>query len=194
MLRDIYAPSDYDTRNEDPSLSASEKLAVITASPVTIDVTTVDGQRYDDDVVVKLPYVYGGEVSLGLGEDGCTALLSDFSVGDDELYGNGIGTRLLQAGIRYALDTDPRTTHVLGVWVRLGMLNTIVKSFGLENVTVTKGGQVYGLGTTRAIEEVFDDFPVDEGKTYSVQTVEAMIDPQKVATWEQPLIREEILS
>lgn len=194
MLRGIYAPSDYDTHNEDPSMSASEKLAIIAASPVTVDVTVAGDQRYDDDVVVKLPYVYGGEVSFGLDEEGDAALLSDFSVGDDELYGNGIGTRLLQAGIRYALDTDPRITHVVGVWVRLGMLNTIAKSFGVDNVTVTKGGQTYGLGTPRAVEDVFDDFPLEEGKPYLVQTVKAVIDPQKVASWEQPLVRDDVLT
>ncbi len=189
MIRDFYAPSDFDTRDFDPSLSAEEKLRIIASAPVIATPANINGKNYYDDVRVSLPFITGGHFATGLGRSpvGNTVLCDYFALGDEQLYGHGVGSRLLRSALRWAVASDSRTEVLQTNWARLGMVNTAVKVLGEENVGVRAHGADYGWGADKPLEEIFDDYPPIEGKAYLVHYICARIDRDLAMSWEAPV-------
>jgi len=187
MLRDIYAPTDFDSNDQDPSLSPEEKLEIIDRFPVTVTPAVLSGRVYDDMCHVTLPLVRGITFATGLTSSPTGLFIEHVNVGDKELYGKCIGSRLLRATCHFAVERDPHIDRLSTGWARLGLVNTVVRVLGEENVAVTSGGQRYGWESDRALEEVFDDEPAQEGKRYLVYSIEAAIDPEQAMEWEKPV-------
>lgn len=182
MLRDLYAPTSYGSVNQDPGLSASQKMEIITGSPVLLE---------DDGVMIRasLPFVKGAEIlradDLRIRHKKYLHVLK-IDIGDSELYRQGIGTRLLQAGVCYELSRNPELDTVRVNSAQLGVVNTVIKVFGLENVTVTMVGRRYGRGEDRPLEAFLDDYPLLPDQPYWVRGIEARLNPESVQEWEQP--------
>jgi hypothetical protein len=188
MLRDVYAPTSYESVNQDPGLSACQKLEIIKDSPVLIE---------DDGIIIRasLPFVKGARILRA--ED----LISrhkkylhvlKVDIGDKELYRNGIGTRLLQAGVYYELLRNPRLDTVRVSSAQLGVVNTMVEIFGLENIAVTMVGKRYGMGQEQPLEAFLDDYPPVQGQPYWVRGIEARLNPESMEGWETPSLLCEI--
>jgi hypothetical protein len=179
MLRGISAPTDFGSIDRAPYLSADEKLATINQAPVS----ACKRLNYH---WLFLPYVEGlvyGLVSV----DGIRAIHIDrLNIGDKQLYGHGIGSRLVRAAIRHSLELDSTVTQVSGTWPRLGAVNTFISVLGAKNVTIEQYGNRYGAGTSKPLEAVFDDEPFQPGQPYKIQGVQGIIDPVKARTWELP--------
>ncbi len=188
MLRDIWAPSDLLSVDKDPSVPVEDKLKIIHASPVQATLTEYNGSVFSDDFSIALPFITGGSFYSGLGE-ARNILFCDFlSLGDKTLEGNGIGTRLLRAAFRYAVEADERTDTFSTGWIRLGAVNTVVKVVGEENVGVRKKGNTYGLHGEKPLEAVFDDFPPVADTPYLFYKLTAQIDREAALTGEAPIV------
>jgi len=186
MLRNIYAPTDFKSVDRDPAVSVQEKLSEIAESPVTVSHNFRRGY-VKDEYIVRLPYTDGALFHVLDDEDGRMLVYTDHvNIGDQALYGNGIGTRLLVAGLQHALEMDPRVHEFSTGWARLGLINTAVAVLGESNVGIDAFGQTFGYDSDRALEEVFDEFPPDPGKKYMVNGITARIDHDRVSNWESP--------
>ncbi len=180
MLRGYYAPTDWKSIDKGVGIPKEIKLATIAASPVSVS-------PIQNAHKVTLPYVDGLSYVLRRPADEAPILhLERCNVGDEELYGAGIGTRLLQAAIRHGLELEPRITEFSGQWARLGMLNTIIGLVGQDNVATELDGVVYGLGSGRKLVEMFDAVPFVDGNVYTVDRLRAQINPDTALTWELP--------
>jgi len=188
MLKDIYAPSDFAYSDMDPSVRVEDKLTVIAASPVEVV------SEMEEEFSLSLPFVRGGEFSLLLWKN-CRSgelpfmLAWSIDVGDKELYGYGIGSRLLRAAVRYGIETEPELTRFTTGWARLGMVNTAIKVFGADNVAIEQGGKCYGWQSDKPLDEVFNDYPPEENKPYLVYGIDARINYDKAIQWELPTPR-----
>lgn len=187
MLRDIYAPTDFKSVDADPSLSPEQKLEAIQRAPAIVTPQIIKGVVYDDSFDIKLPYVDGGVFDFGLTNFPNTLYSEHVNVGDSALYGHGIGSRILKAAFRYAVEQSPLITEFHTGWARLGLVNTTVSVLGLENVGVKSGGKTYGWGGDVPLEAVFDDYPHEEGSRYLVQNICARIDRDLAMTFERPV-------
>ncbi len=189
MLRNVYAPSDFESHDADPSLTAEEKLAVIASTPVEI-AHTYFGERFiPEEWSVGLPFMARAHLSMLPKTKGHEAILfTDYvNVGDKNLYGHGIGSRLLRAAFRYSVQLDEDIAEFGTGWARLGLVNTVVDVLGPENVAVHKKGQRYGWQGERSLDELFDDHPATEGERYLVYGISAHIDRDLAMTWEKPV-------
>lgn len=187
MLRAIVAPTDFLSIDRGPRFSAEEKLDIIARSPVTIRPSVIRGKVYPDSFIARLPFTDGAIFNFGIRtiED---ALLTDYvNVGDAALYGHGIGSRLLRASTRYAVEQDDRVCRLGTGWARLGLVNTVANVFGVENTGVTMSGEHYGWGGDRPLEAIFDDQPPKPNEKYLVNGVDALIDRDLAMTWEEPI-------
>lgn len=185
MLRGIYSPTDFMSSDKDPTVSVEDKLAIIAASPVELECDVAGGVR-TDSFTVTLPFVDGGCFDFGITGYPETVLTDHVNVGDAALYGHGIGSRLLRAALRYAVEQDARITELHTGWARLGLINTVVAILGGENVSVEAYGNRYGWGSDRPLETVLDDYPPVPDETYMVNAVIARIDREVALTWELP--------
>lgn len=187
MLRGIYSPTDFESLDKDPNYNPKEKLALVEQSAVHMWPSVINNVPYEDHFYVSLPFVVGGTFSCGLPESPEVLFTDYINVGDEALYGNGIGTRLVQAGIRQAVSLDERVTELHTGWARLGLVNTIVRVLGEENVSFYKGGNRYGWGGDNALDTVFDDFPAELNETYLVYKIVAKINRDDAMTWDPPV-------
>jgi len=188
MLRNLYAPSDFVSTDANPSIPPEAKLDIIAKSPVEVSHSLFGGRVIDEEFWVSLPFVAGGGFSYGLGGDHANRLFTDYvNVGDKELYGHRIGSRLLRAAIRYGVEKEPAVEVFSTGWARLGLVNTTINVLGIENVAFYKGGKRYGWEGDRPLEQVFDDAPPVENKPYLVYGIEAKIDRDLAMSWERPV-------
>lgn len=185
MLRGIYAPSDFTSRDLVPGISAQEKLKVIAASPVIATPDKVNDKVYDDSFSLTLPYTDGGFFLFGISRMPEMLFTDHISVGDEALYGHGIGTRLLKAACRYAVERDRRVKVFSTGWARLGLVNTAIRVFGEQNVAI-EHGERYGWNSDKELAAIFDENPPKAGEKYLVGGIEANIDPSLALTWEAP--------
>jgi hypothetical protein len=188
MIRGIYAPSDFVSKDRGPGVSTEEKLRIISSSPVQIEPELLRGKVRMDDVVATLPFVDGGIFAFGLPSFPETILSDHINVGQAELYGHGIGSRLLRAGLRYAVEQDPTVCEFHTGWARLGLINAVVSVLGEDNVGVSIYGDRFGWGTQLPLEAMFDAHPPVEGKKYLVNNIAAKVDRDLALTWEEPRI------
>jgi hypothetical protein len=185
MLRGIYAPTDFISFDLDPALGPEQKLRAIAAAPVTVKPWRINGKIYDDDFTVSLPYIQGAIFHANDREN--ESLFTDYvHVGDETLYGHGIGSRLLRAGCRYAVERNKHIKVFTTNWARLGLVNTAISVFGEENVGVDHGIR-YGWQGEKPLDAMFDDFPPDLGKKYLVGGIVARIQLDIAMTWEEPV-------
>jgi hypothetical protein len=89
--------------------------------------------------------------------------------------------------MRYAVETNPEVETFSTGHARLGVVNTAVNVFGIENVSVQKFGDRFGWRSDRNLDEVLDVYPPEIGKKYIVKSVEAKIDRDLAKTWELPV-------
>ena len=183
MLRGVYAPSDFVSRNLDPQINPEQKIAIISRSKVIVTPKPgINLSRFE----VTLPYSDGGEFAYGFNHNPEILFTDYLSVGDEELYRKGLGSRMLMVACRYATERSNRVCVFATGWARLGLLNTAVRVFGDDKVSAVKGKERYGWNGKKSLEEMFDDYPPEEGRKYLVDRVEAYIDREQAGKWEQP--------
>jgi hypothetical protein len=182
MLRGVYAPTDFVSRDRDPSISPVDKLRVIDSSPSMVHPL---GKRATN-FIVRLPFTDGAVFEAGLCHDGVYS--EHVNVGDVALYGHGIGSRLLRSGLRHAVELQSgKSTRFITGWARLGLVNTVVSVLGEENVKVRlENGTSYGWQTEQPLGDIFDAQPPVVGEKYLVAAIVANIDPELVMSWEPP--------
>lgn len=186
MLCNYYAPTDFDHVDEDPSMPAVDKLRRIAAAEVVAQPLVERGKTYDNSYWVRLPYTQGAECFFGLPDFPETLMVDYINVGDRALYGNGIGIRLLMAGIKYAVDRDPNVAEVHTGWARWGLVSALGKLLGKENIAVENAGIRYGWGGAHPIEELLVVSPPTPGEPYLVCDVVARIDRGIALAWPAP--------
>jgi hypothetical protein len=189
MLRGITGETDFPSEDSAPYLSQPEKLALVAASPVTVEPKVEDGRIKRNQFVASLPLTKGCHFSLqpAKGEAPATLYVQVLNLGDSELYKAGIGSRLMRATVRYALEQQPGTQLVVGSWPRLGSINTFARVFGRDGITVENYGERFGKGSDRPLDAILDAKPPTHGTVFFVDAVEASIDPLLAAGWERPL-------
>jgi hypothetical protein len=182
MIGEIYAPSNYDSQDQDPKRSAKEKLEIIANSaPQVVENKLLDTYK------VNLPFVWGLTAEPYV-HDPDVLYLHHVNVGDEELYNHGIGTRLLKAAVAHSASKNPNLKRVIAIDADLGLVNTLIKSFGEENIRVSLApNECYGAGTKNSLEAIFDLQPPIEGEPYRVWEVEGYIDKKQIEDWELPI-------
>lgn len=180
MIRGLYAPSDFESIDMDPSMSAQQKLAVIKGSPVLV---TQSRSSYH----LGLPFVAGLSFDfISVDDEMDTLNIGVINVGDAALYGKGIGSRLVRAATRFGVETHGSVNRLTTAHARLGLLNTVVRVFGEENVVASSHGRQYGTGTGLTLGQLLEEMPPEPGKQYSVQGLDVSIDRTVAAAWEMP--------
>ncbi len=187
MLRGFYAPSDFLSRDLDPSLTADEKLAIINTSPVLVRPTVIKGRVFEDDFIISLPFVDGGSFNDGLKGFPETLFTDYINVSDAALYGRGIGSRLLKAAFRHSIGHNNNISEFHTGWARLGLVNATISVLSEENVGVECGGNRYGWGSDKPLDSVLDDFPPVPGAKCLVNSIVARIDRELAMSWEAPV-------
>lgn len=179
MLAGLYVPSDIEPRDADPRVTSEEKLKIIHRSQVRISSSSDDGH-----FVARLPYGIWAGVYLPLPSTRERyAWITDIFAGDPSLHQKGIGSRLMRAVITEAVKRDPTVNCVVTGWARLGVVNTLIRVLGEENVSVTNNGRTFGMGTEYPLDDVFKHAPPHEGKQYLVHSTKSRIDPDLVRAW-----------
>lgn len=187
MLRNYYAPTDFSSVDCDPNLSVEAKLSVIEASPVIVKPGAINSESYVDSYSLSLPFVVGAKFYVGLNNDSSFVHTNYFNIGDKELYGRRIGSRILRAALRYAVELNPSVETFSTGRARLGLVNTAVRVLGEENVAVRYFGDRFGWQSDRKLDEVLDEYPPTIGEKYIVKGIEAKIDRDQAVTWELPV-------
>lgn len=185
MLRDLYAPSNLTSRNKAPHVSRAKKLKIIASNAIT-----AYDSMYKDCFSLKLPFVWGASLTNpkdSRDETDLYMVATAIDVGDEALYGEGIGTRLMKASVRYALEKPDKPLRFVTGHARLGLVNTAVKVFGEDNVAIEYFGNRYGWKSERPLEAVFDDYPLVKGLPYIVSGIDARINREQAMTWELPV-------
>lgn len=108
-------------------------------------------------------------------------------VGNSDLYGKGIGSRMVRAATRYGQEEDPNLKAVHAKWPRWGFLNTVVRVFGIENVSAHLDITQYGRGGSKPLEAILDDKPIVPYQPYVLDGLDAVIDRTMVESWELPV-------
>lgn len=189
MLRGYTAPTDFLSRNKDPRVSSERKLEIIQTSPILAYPAAVNGTLYDDTFSLALPFVEGGNFAYDL-PSFPEVLFSDYmNIGDADLYGQGIGARLLRAACRYSVERDARIREFHTNWARLGAINMAVRVFGVENVAIVRGNNRYGWESDLPLDSVFDDFPLIPDKCYLVNKIAAKISHDLAMSWRRLFIQ-----
>ena len=116
-----------------------------------------------------------------LEEDSSAITLVDLDLGNRELYGHGIGMRLLQRIVEYGIHKRPHVDAVsrgVGNWALVMTLGKVLGGVN-EHVQFQKGdsGNWYGAGTGRPVEAVFETYPAQEDEEYNVKNITGFIDP-----------------
>jgi hypothetical protein len=188
MLGEIYAPSEYESKDADPSKTPEEKLEIISKSK-----TLVIPNKWRGIFKVTLPFVQGATAEIfekdpNSSRDPNVLFLHDLNVGDKELYGRGIGSRLVKATIKYAATQKPELTGIRAVNADLGLVNTVVKAVGSENVRVSLSAhEHFGMDAKAPLEEIFMHQAPAEGSPYKIWEVNAHIEPKTIEEWELPV-------
>lgn len=178
------APTDFTHIDRAPGVSAVQKLREIDQAPIRV-------QRILNCFKLTLPYIEGltyapTRPSLAAAYDNLH--VERINIGDEALYGKGIGTRLVRAAVRHCLEAYSTVETLTATWVRLGAVNTFVRALGTDAVKVTQYGQTYGAGTGRQLEDMFDAHPFQAEEPYYVGYLEATLVPEKSAAWELPIL------
>jgi len=182
MLHEIYVPQEAATRDSDPTKTVEEKLRIIADAPVQADQQTMTGC-----LKLRLPYISTGLSAEPAVGDPNTLYIHHVALGDEALYGHGIGTRLLRAAARLALEQNPDMHELLAVHSNLVLVNTFAAAAGPENTTVWLSDRdSYGHGSDKPLEAIFDDQPYIDNQPYHVWEVRAVLNPMQVAAWELP--------
>lgn len=180
MLAGLYVPSDIEPRDADPRVTSEEKLKIIHRSQVRISSSSDDGH-----FVARLPYGIWAGVYLPLPSTRERyAWITDIFAGDPSLHQKGIGSRLMRAVITEAVKRDPTVNCVVTGWARLGVVNTLIRVLGEENVSVTNNGRTFGMGTERPLEELLEFAPPHDDGPYVVYSTKSRIDPVVIKAWE----------
>ena len=184
MIRGIEAPTDMASLDLAPWLSPEEKLAEIQQSPVTYE-----SFRNGRALELHLPYIRCMMAHFIKTDGGRSMFIESINVTDRNLYKQGIGTRLIRAGIRYGIETFPDLREVSTSGARLGVVNTLAGIVGQENIEVRLAGEDYGGSHPKPLEAMFDDVPWVEGSPYKVHGIRATLDTAGVEAFEMPLPR-----
>lgn len=182
-MRKFHAPSNLGSQNFDPEIPVDEKLGIISSSNVVIE--PIEFSEVAPQFSASLPFTARSFFGIVSGSE---LYASNIDLGDEELCGHGLGTRILQAAARYAVELKPNVTRFTTKHAHLGLLRTAVKVFGEQNVSVEMCGQGYGRDSDRHLDGIFDDFIPVEGEAYVVHGIEAHIVSELVPTWESPII------
>jgi hypothetical protein len=182
MIKGIYVESDFTSIDRGPGIPVDQKLAEIASSPVKLTPVFKDFR-------VRLPYTEGLMCSPRVDKTSGKQILhiERANIGDEALYGKGIGTRLLKSALRYALEVQPRLSEFTAQHARLGFVNTAVKVAGESEVSVVIDEVHYGLPSGPAIGDMFKDVPVSPDWAYTVDFLRASVNPDQVKTWEMPV-------
>ncbi len=170
MIGDIAIPIRTTTRNKKPEISTADKLAHIHQKQAIRPI--IDPEM--GSVKFKLPYVFGLEVEFS--DDESAMSIIQFNIGDKELAGHGIGSRLLRHAIEYGFENYERLQRLTHASANLALLNTVIKVVGEEYVSVCNRAERYGFGTARPLEDMFQTQPYREEYPYLVDSVEAALD------------------
>jgi hypothetical protein len=181
MLRGVHVSSDLPSLNSAPDISATEKLHIIATTPIAI----IHHSAYEFDL--RLPYIRDTAFTHSLPSMVGSLALERIDLGDEELYGHGIGSRLLTTATRFAVGLSSVTALTVDDHPRLGVLNTVISVFGEENVEARIGDISYGGQGEHTLGQIFDDHPVQEGEPYLLSVITARIDPATAMTWEVPI-------
>jgi hypothetical protein len=185
MLRNIYAPTNFHSEDKDPGKTREEKLAIIKTKAVTA--RQIVRPSIPPSVLLELPFLEGLKYTLDRPRENTPTIhIREIDLGDEELYRQGLGTRLVRAAVRHGLELRPDLAQLTVGDARLGLVNTVIGVFGEENVGVTVG-QTYGNGSELPLEAIFDDHPPHPGMPYKVESIRAAIDPHLAAAWELPI-------
>ena len=187
MLRGYYAPTDFESQDADLTLSLDEKLALIASSPATVTHLPICGNYTDTRFLLSLPF--GTAITFNLMDiaDRTNLYTEYVCVGDEQLRREGLGSRLLGAASRFAVERDQRVSTLTTNAARLGLINAAVNVFGVENVAVIDFGDRWGWMGDKPLEAMFDDRPFVPGEKYIPGTIEARIDPGAITAWEMPV-------
>lgn len=187
MLKGIYAPTDFKLKDSAPSIPSSEKLEIISQYPTLVYHEIRSNREQKADYSISLPFVTGARFyPYTTGSE--SRLYSDYiNIGDEALCSHGLGSRLLRVGIRYGLDINSELKKFTTNAARLGLVNTAIAVLGEENVSVKRYGKRYGWESDRPLDELFKDFPPQQGRKYLVDNIIAKIDPDKAMEWERPI-------
>jgi|GEM_PF-3757101 len=181
MSEKFYAPSEYISVDQDPTKSVEEKLEIIASATPKIIENPLGAFR------ITLPFVWG----VSADKDSIhpnTLYLHSVDVGDEKLYRHGIGTRLLRATAKHGLSVNEDLAKLRAIEADLGLVNALIRSFGKKNVNVSlTSNDHYGLGSEKAIEEIFVTRPPENGKPYKVWEVNATFDAEQALEWELPI-------
>jgi hypothetical protein len=109
--------------------------------------------------------------------------LWDFDLGNRQLYGHGIGTRILQKVVDFGLKRNRDTatiTRDIGNWAMVKTLGKVLG--GDEYVKFELNGEHYGEGRDRPISAALEDFPpsLEEGEDYTVRNLIGSIDRSRL--------------
>lgn len=184
MLRNQYILSDLPSENAAPNIPVTEKLNLINTAPVLLVPASDNENEFD----LQLPFIRDAAFTYGLPSMVGSIVLDRINIGDKELYGHGIGSRLVRAACRFAVEQDTRiNTFLVDEHPRIGVLNTVIRVFGERQVEARIGSALYGRGHDRTLEQLFDDFPVQVGQPYLLSSITASIDFDTAMNWEPPI-------
>lgn len=169
MLEGIEIPLTTASRDRD-GITAEQKLADIEQKQA-IHPRHFREMGY---VSFRLPHVDG--ITVEFVEDETVMSINHFNIGDDDLVGRGIGSRLLVRAVEYGFKCHPKLTTLRHASANLALVNTVVNVVGEEYVSVFNRGEKYGFGTGQPLEAMFDDRPYEEDFPYLVDKVEAVLD------------------
>jgi len=162
--------------DSDPRKSTRQKILEIKKSRINVR----KRPGYDDVYETHLHHTKGISFYIAEGTDDLT--IWDIDLGNRELYGHGIGTRLLQRVVSFGLNKNSALETVSrgeGNWALAKTIGKVIG--GSEFVSFEKGGVVYGERGDRPIEAVLEDHPFEnENHEYGLQNVVGSIDEARL--------------
>jgi hypothetical protein len=185
MTKELWVPARPGMKSHDsnPAVSLEQKLNTIKQKrsiKVVPDLTRRNPSGFKDLYRARLPYTKG--VSFLLEPESAEITLVDLDLGDKQLYGHGIGTRLLQRVVDYGSRKRPDIPTVsrgVGNWALVMTLGKVLG--GTEYVEFEKGNRMYGAWTGHhPAERALTDYPPEEGEEYNVKNIVGYIDRERL--------------
>lgn len=182
MLGGVYIPTDFSPQDRGPRLAPEQKLEIIQSSPVVVEKDRKGTKIY-------LPFGVVGRFNVlpKIGEEPPSLMIHFLAIDDENLYGKGIGSRMLKAATRQGLEQVSSLETVYIEDVRWGLLNTAVRVFGEENVSATEAGVEFGRGSAKPLEAILDVKQYVPGHFFAIDSLRAVIDRSTAAEWELPV-------
>jgi hypothetical protein len=205
MLKNLHIPSRVELRDLHPEVPAEEKLEAINSAEPTVapdmaiglDIPVVEDRYrvyFADTFRKEIPYVEGMcfELHEALDTDESILEIDWLRVGDDKLYGHGIGTRLLQKAVEYGLESRPNLKTLTISPADMGLINTIGKVLGTDHVAVRRGRDWYGEGRDKPLEAILEDVPYRQCERYWMHEVRGSIDPARIQSLGTTAVQDQV--